>query len=532
MAYINLGRKLQKLQMNTIRMGFMSSGYSSKTGNDLPSAKRIQDILGGKLGPSYFCVGGGVSDQQIESRGMNEDIVHMKGPAEMIKDDLKNSLPYYMVPNKVIVLNKMPLTANGKIDFNELKKQNVELVRREYLSPRTEMERKICAIWQKEIKREDISVNENFFELGGNSLIAVSLVNKINKELNLSLPLQVLFECPTIEMLARHIVASEADSYSRLIPLKPKGSKKPIYCWPGLGGCCMNLRSLSAKMTSDQPFYGVQAYGLNKGEIAYETLEEMAAADIKIIKALQPSGPYTLWGYSFGARVAFETAYQLEQSGEVVESLFLIAPGAPKIQNHETLEDVHQSIYSNKTYLTILFSVFMRCIAGEALEECLQVVTNEQEFIKYISDKNNMLDPELIKRIIDIVAKTYQFEYSLDMLKERRIKAPIKVFRTSGDHSSFIESEGFSGSSCKIIDLKTDHYSILNNPYVEELIDAIKKSETLRGGVKNLRRLSLNLSKASMEKYKSKYIKNQVSSFGIFVKKHPHEAFKEIELNP
>ena len=90
----------------------------------------------------------------------------------------------------------------------------------------------------------------------------------------------------------------------------------------------MNLRLLASKMGGDQPFFGVQAHGINPGETPYATIKEMAAEDIKAIKRQQPTGPYTLWGYSFGARVAFETAYQLEQAGEQVDHLFLIAPGS------------------------------------------------------------------------------------------------------------------------------------------------------------------------------------------------------------
>src|SRR5690606_11556697 len=94
LRYIDLGRKLQHVSMNDVGFGFMSSGYSSKSGHDLPSARRIDGILRDcGLAPgfsSYFIIGGLVSEEQRTSEGMKEDLVHLKGPAEILKEDLIN----------------------------------------------------------------------------------------------------------------------------------------------------------------------------------------------------------------------------------------------------------------------------------------------------------------------------------------------------------------------------------------------------------------------------------------------------------
>src|SRR5690606_4618049 len=136
--------------------GFMSSGYSSETGNDLPAALRITSILracGLDGGASYFFLGGRVSPEQIRSEGMKEDIVHMQGPAEMIKEDLANLLPDYMVPNRVTVLNEMPLTANGKIDLRaleELDRANAEArPDQPFVAPRNDTERRVHDVWRR-----------------------------------------------------------------------------------------------------------------------------------------------------------------------------------------------------------------------------------------------------------------------------------------------------------------------------------------------------------------------------------------------
>ncbi|MFL6126438.1 amino acid adenylation domain-containing protein [Actinophytocola sp.] len=475
--YIDLGRKLQHLSMNGLNLGFMSSGYSSKSGHPLPSARRIESILGRPTGPSYFFVGGRVSEEQRRGEGMKEDVVHMRGPAEMIRDDLARLLPDYMIPNKVVVLDRLPFTANGKIDVRALAASevtDVDLSDRPFVAPRTGSERRIADIWAKVTHRENVSVEDDFFATGGNSLIAVSLINRINRELRTALPLQVLFESPTIEQLARRVDGVHAEPSSRLVPLQSGGSGAPIYCWPGLGGYTMNLRTLAGKM-ADRPFYGVQAYGINELESPYPTIREMAAEDIKAIRRLQPVGPYTLWGYSFGARVAFEAAYQLEQSGERVENLFLIAPGSPKVRIVEASAYGREASYDNKAYVTILFSVFAGAITGPLLDECLAVAHDEESFVSFVSERFNGLDRELVRRIVRIVGQTFEFEYTFQELAARRINAPVTIFKARGDDYSFLEnSSGYSAAEPVVVDLAADHYSMLKEPDVDELVKAIR----------------------------------------------------------
>jgi hypothetical protein len=485
LGYINLGRKLQSLQMNDLNIGFMSAGYSSKTGNNLPSAKRIKHILNEEVGPSYFFIGGLISDMQIQSDGMNEDLVHMKGPSEIIRDDLVKFLPTYMMPNTIKVIDKMPLTVNGKIDINALLTLETDSVSEEHIDPANDVERVVLDIWKKGLKRDSISVNTDFFELGGNSLIAVSVINKINTSLYCDLPLQIIFSAPTIQKIAQSITdintKQDKNLTSRLVPFQSKGKGNPIYCWPGLGGYCMNLRLLSEKMGTDRDFFGVQAHGINTGETPYETISEMAAKDVAMIKQHQGDGPYTLWGYSFGARVAFEACYQLEQAGDVVENLYLIAPGSPTVQVEQqyTRENLAQkdsnnnsaATFTNKKFITILYSVFMGTIKSDSLVECLAVVDTKEKFINFISGLNNQLETELVMRIIDIVMMTFEFTYSFNELKERQLKAAIKIIKATGDDYSFIENnDAFSTIEPVIEQIEANHYTMLKHTHIDQLV--------------------------------------------------------------
>ncbi|MFI5831797.1 amino acid adenylation domain-containing protein [Streptomyces sp. NPDC051578] len=480
MHYIALGKKLQHLMMNGLNLGFMSSGYSSKTGNPLPASRRMDSVLaanGVEGGPMYFFVGGRISDEQVGHEGMREDSVHMRGPAELIRDDLVSFLPDYMIPNRVVVFERMPLSANGKVDVKALaasEQVNAELVERPFVAPRTETEKEISAIWAKSLRRENVSVQDDFFESGGNSLIAVGLIRELNSRLGVSLPLQSVLESPTVEKLARRLEREVAQESSRLVRLHAEtGKAKPVICWPGLGGYPMNLRTLAGEIGLGRSFYGVQSHGINEGESPYETIVEMAKADIEAIKELQPTGPYTLWGYSFGARVAFETAYQLEQAGEKVDNLFLIAPGSPKVRAENGKVWGREASFANRGYTTILFSVFTGTISGPDLEKCLETVTDEASFAEFISELKG-IDVELARRIISVVGQTYEFEYSFHELAERTLQAPISIFKAVGDDYSFLEnSSGYSAEPPTVIDLDADHYSLLRED-IGELVKHIR----------------------------------------------------------
>ncbi|WP_369145685.1 amino acid adenylation domain-containing protein [Streptomyces sp. R44] len=473
-AYVDLGRTLQRLQLGGHGLGFMSSGYSSTSGRPLPAARRVDEILaaaGRPTGPSYFFVGGRISEEQRLSEGMYEDTVHMKGPAEMIRDDLVHHLPDYMIPNRVVVLDRLPLSANGKVDAKalaDLAVVNAGLHGRPHVLPRTRTESRLAGIWAAALRYEEVdavSVLDDFFESGGNSLIAVALVTRVNREFGASLPLQILFERPTIEKLAHRLDGAAATPASRLVRLHAAGAQSPVYCWPGLGGYTMNLRHLAEEVGIDRPFYGVQAHGVNRGEEPYATIREMAAADVAAIRRRQPAGPYTMWGYSFGARVAFESAHLLEAAGEQVENLFLIAPGSPKVRSSES----GGASYDNPAFVTILYSVFAGAIDAS-------VTAGDREgFVAYVAENFPALDPDLIGRIVAIVEETFEFTYTFRELAERQVRCPVTLFKAEGDDYSFLESAtGWSTRPPTVVELDADHYSLLRQPDLTELVKKIR----------------------------------------------------------
>ena len=482
-SYMWLGRELQRLQISELGIGLMSSGYSSKTGHDLPSCTRMKEILSGEnkqVGAFYFAIGGPVTKVQIRSQGMQEDLIHSRGPTEILRDDLKRILPVHMIPNKISILHKIPLTSNGKVDNKQLKelayqeKTNSSALINE---PENDLQKKLADIWSSILEYENVSVDDEFFESGGNSLSGVMLISEINEAMGLSLPLQILFDRCTVRKIGEHILNNNDVARNRVLPLNNKKGEKKIFCWPGLGGYPMGLKNL-AESVNDQ-FYGIQAYGINENESPYSTIEEMAAEDVKAIKEVQKTGPYYLWGYSFGARVAFETAYQLEKEGNVVKQLALIAPGSPKLNVQSTARAEAYS-YINQKYIAILYSVFFRKISGSELEQCLLNVHSRSSFINFVKSRIPEIDTGTIERIVSIVEKTYDFKYTFQEFEERIIKADISILKSIGDNYSFVDnSDSYYSTKPKVFSLTYDHYKSLSFDGAKEISEILSESNMI-----------------------------------------------------
>lgn len=244
---------------------------------------------------------------------------------EQLKNELKKTLsatlPDYMVPNDIIFVKSMPVTPNGKIDRNALPNpaaQNTEL-KKTHVAPGTTTEKQLAEIWQNLMGIKQISIDSDFFALGGRSLLAVQIMTQVAKITGKRLPISTLLNNPTIAKLAAYINSDEVtNGWDSLVAIRQEGSKPPIYIIHGEGLNVLYFNDLAVNMDIDQPVYGLQARGL-KGEEAPEVMEEIAANYIREILEQNPDGPYFLAGYSFGGYVAIEMRKQLKAMGKDVK---------------------------------------------------------------------------------------------------------------------------------------------------------------------------------------------------------------------
>jgi len=185
----------------------------------------------------------------------------------------------------------------------------------------------LARIWQELLGVESVGVDQNYFDLGGDSSLAVQLFARIEKLFRVKLPLATLFDAPTIEELARVVQqeagATEASGWSPLVPIQANGGRPVFFCIHGAGGNVLIYRELAKYMGSEQPFYGVQAQGLDGSRAPLKTIEEMAALYVKEIRRFQPHGPYYIGGYCMGGTLAYEVSRQLQVAGEDIALLAL-----------------------------------------------------------------------------------------------------------------------------------------------------------------------------------------------------------------
>lgn len=272
---------------------------------------------------------------------MHKVIASLEGLAELrrlcnrsanpndIRTYLKSRLPDYMLPDAVIVSDSFPMTSSGKIDRNALPAPTMSSgTDRSYVAPRTHHEEALAAIWASLLKVDHVGINDSFFDLGGNSLSVIRMINQAAKKLGMKLSVRTVFENPTIAALAG-LVADDPHSSaaSVVVPLSStKGSLSPLFCIHGGTGKATYYRRLSKYLGGARAIYGIQYPALARPNIKPQSFRELMTQYVEAIRTVQPNGPYNLLGWSFGGLAAYEVACQLQAIGQDVASLILLSP--------------------------------------------------------------------------------------------------------------------------------------------------------------------------------------------------------------
>ncbi len=245
-----------------------------------------------------------------------------------LKGFLKTRVPDYMQPAVFVILEKMPLTDNGKI--NRLALPDPEQVRPDldnpFVPPRNDSEQAMVNIWEEVLGLHPIGVTDNFFDLGGSSLLAMRLVSKIETITGLHVTPTILFQAPSVAQLVETLQQQNVKmSPSVLIPLKPEGIKPPIFLLPGnMGNVFTDLKELVRHIDADCPVYAFQDGIHNENRV-----EDVARKYLAELKTIQPEGPYALCGICWGGPIAYEMAQQLRAQGEAMTMLALVEPSRP-----------------------------------------------------------------------------------------------------------------------------------------------------------------------------------------------------------
>ena len=251
--------------------------------------------------------------------------------ANDLKNFLKQTLPEFMVPAAFVMLEKLPLLPNGKVDRNALPAPEWKSRDRLFEAPSNPLEQEIANIWERVLGVQPVGATDNFFDLGGHSLLAVKLFAQFEKVFERKLPLATLFKAPTVRQLAEFMRGeAKPQAWSTIVDIQPKGTKRPIFWIHSLGGDggggFFYYRRLATLLGEDQPSYGIRS-----PEEPFDKIEAMAAYYIRALKELQPQGPYQLGGFCFGGVVAYEMARQLDAAGEKVALLAILESSPPNL---------------------------------------------------------------------------------------------------------------------------------------------------------------------------------------------------------
>ncbi|MBV6405294.1 MAG: amino acid adenylation domain-containing protein [Flavobacteriales bacterium] len=319
--------------------------------NDLPAVKdRVattwEDAHGAKQLACYVV-------PAEPGRGSDQDLI------EAVRTHLRARLPAYMVPTGLAVLKELPLTANGKVDRRALPPPMPQpgALRAEHVAPRSDLERTLAGLWGQVLQRPDIGVHDDFFDLGGHSLLGIQLLGLTEQRLGRSLPLKALFEAPTIARFAAMLGDGGTDpGWKNLALIQPEGEGVPLFCVHGDEAS----HFLPKYLGPTRPFYAFFHQGEDGKAIRHTTVEGIATFFLSELKQARPKGPYLLCGYSFGGIVAYEMAQQLVAQGEEVPYLAVIDAYSPTLHGEAIASD--QKVYEpiKKTVLRKLVARALR----------------------------------------------------------------------------------------------------------------------------------------------------------------------------
>ncbi|WP_327382477.1 amino acid adenylation domain-containing protein [Streptomyces sp. NBC_01207] len=317
----------------------------------------VEAVLAGHVGVGHAAVV--VREDQPGERRLVAYVVPVAGvvvSGAELRGFAGSVLPEYMVPSAFVVLDALPLTVNGKLDVRRLPVPEVLGVVGGR-APRTPREEVLCGLFAEVLDVPRVGIDDNFFDLGGHSLLATRLLTRVRETFGAELTIRSLFEAPTPAHLASQLEdgTEQGGPLDVLLPLRPFGSRPPVFCVHPAGGLSWCYSGLIKHIGQEYPVYGLQARGLDSDEAMPGTIDAMAEDYIEHIRTVQPAGPYRFVGYSSGGVIAHAMATRLQSMGEEVDFLGILDtyPGQrlPETTEQAILADLLRWVGYDRRYL-------------------------------------------------------------------------------------------------------------------------------------------------------------------------------------
>ncbi|MGB3464979.1 MAG: thioesterase domain-containing protein, partial [Cyclobacteriaceae bacterium] len=408
--------------------------------------------------------------------------------AENLRSYLLAYLPEYMVPQYYVWQESFRLTANGKIDRRALPlpELNTEEI---YQAPASEIEEQMVVLWSEVLKlpADQISVTQGFFALGGHSLRATILINRVNQFFGKSLPLKELFQYSSIRTFCERIVMHDSTNPRRvkdLVLLSEESEEQSniFFIHDGSGDIHSYLEL--SRYIQNYSCWGIRSGTLDSYAPSNQSWEEIAANYVTKIKAVQSEGPYNIAGWSLGGLMALEIVRQLETTGEQVEMFFMI----DSVLRHD--DETHEfsqefSLESEKSIIEEFLGIDKVTLqnAGDDIEELwdfavshLDTMNTEEvrgnipdQYRKVIPDVENLEIPDVI-RYINTIRSLIRSEAAWDHASITSIDTRLHYLGAADtDFDAELFSGYFNNKDIRIETLEGDHFSIMRKPGIQEV---------------------------------------------------------------
>ncbi len=428
----------------------------------------------------------------VEGEGSERRLVAYLVPAEgseptseTLGAALRVELPEYMIPSAFFALEKPPLTPSGKVARAALSKcPGVRPLggSQEVVEARTDTERTLSAIWKGVLGNDSIGIRDNFFDLGGHSILAVRLMTRVQKELHVELPLATLFRAPTIEEMARFVESERAEEEettepglrasdrvraetSSLVLMHEGDGELPLFCVHGVGGNVLRFSDLVRGLGADQTCYGLQARGADGRSKPHECLREMAAAYVKEVEETFPSGPYLICGYSSGGVIAYEMAKQLRQAGRPVGLLTLF-------------DTYHPEFYADDSDAILLRKRFREEGLWPSVKEFFRIFWRHQQ--QRVNNQKLRVYRKLGKRLPQSLiphSLALAFYDAAKKYEAGDFSGEILLFRTTTNVGESGEDLGWGANAeggARVVSIPGNHDNFLLAPHVGKICEALR----------------------------------------------------------
>ena len=382
----------------------------------------------------------------------------------------KRQLPGFMVPSAIIVLERLPLTANGKLDRKALPDSELTIVKPKQGLATGFVQKTLAGIWQEILGLDQaISIDDDFFELGGHSLQVLDLITQIKLTLGRELALASIFQAPTIATLSQLIAGDQQDGeWKPLVTLNNQGDKSPLFCFHPVGGHVICYNALAKALADDQPVYAFKAPGMETESKILTQLPEMAAYYLNYIMAVQGHGHYRLLGYSFGGLLAYEVARQLEDRGDTVEMVCMLDTAHP-VLTAETAADTDDAELLISLFPDLGYTVEQ--LRAEKKSEQLTRVFGQAKLKGLIP---RAMDDAAITRYFNVCRSNLQMRYS-----PQTIDVPVTLVRAQ-QGSQRISSDDYlgwqqvSGLDINLHWVSGQHENMMEPPHIAQIAELIE----------------------------------------------------------